>query len=489
MQLTVCNTTLDGEKISEVNLWEGGITFHTLALLVSGAFSVVATVISIFLIVFHATHYSQPGEQRHIIRILFMIPIYSLVAVLSIWIYENWVYFSVIGNCYEAFAIASFFALLCHYLADDLHLQKNYFRGIKPLKWIWGGARLWRTPRSGLTWFNIIWVGVFQYCFIRVSMTIVAVITQAAGKYCEASLSPAFAHVWVLVLEALSVTIAMYCLIQFYLQIHQDVADHSPFMKILSIKLVIFLSFWQTLVISLLTSSGAVKPSQTIGALDLKVGIPNLLIAVEMAFFSILHIWAYPWKPYALDNQESADGSPVYKSKYHGGPMGLKAYADAFNPWDMLKATGRGFRWLFVGRRRRLMDVSYMGQPGTSFTVTSATGGVTKMTAQGEIATDNEGAGGASQGSPNIYGRFPDEEGQELLSRVQSNPSLPYSLDPHNDGRPETAFYEDNHGERLYNTSSNDEDTTTLHPASLPPYPGHPDQPPHESHPAKVFEQ
>ena len=38
----------------------------------------------------------------------------------------------------------------------------------------------------------------------------------------------------------------MYCLIQFYIQIRERVADHSPFLKILSIKLVIFLSFWQT---------------------------------------------------------------------------------------------------------------------------------------------------------------------------------------------------------------------------------------------------
>lgn len=28
-------------------------------------------------------------------------------------------------------------------------------------------------------------------------MTIVAVATQAAGRYCEESMSPAFAHVWV----------------------------------------------------------------------------------------------------------------------------------------------------------------------------------------------------------------------------------------------------------------------------------------------------
>jgi len=312
-------------------------------------------------------------------------------------------------------------------------------------------------------------------------MTIVAVITQAAGKYCEASLSPAFSHVWVLVIESISVTIAMYCLIQFYLQIRQHVADHSPFLKILSIKLVIFLSFWQTTVISFLTSSGALKPGQTVGAKDLKVGIPNLLIAIEMAFFSVLHIWAFPWKPYTIDNQESTGDPAVYKGEvvYQGGPMGLKAFLDAFNPWDMLKATGRGFRWLFVGRKKRLMDTSYMGQPGTSFTVNHAT---TKTTSQGEIATDSEGAGGPFQG---FYTRFPDEEGEELLSRVQSNPST--SLDPHNNGRLERPFYEDNHREHLYDASSNEDDTTILPPASPPPY--QPDRPPPEYHQAKAFEQ
>ena len=38
----------------------------------------------------------------------------------------------------------------------------------------------------------------------------------------------------------------MYCLIQFYHQTSQDIKQHSPFLKILSIKLVIFLSFWQS---------------------------------------------------------------------------------------------------------------------------------------------------------------------------------------------------------------------------------------------------
>jgi hypothetical protein len=142
-----------------------------------------------------------------IIRILFMVPVYAAASFLSFWFYWQAIYFEVISSCYEAFAIASFFALLCHYIAPDLHEQKAYFRGIAPKPWVWplgwlkkccGGERgIWRTPRSGLTWFNVIWTGIYQYCFLRVTLTIVAVITQVFGKYCEASNSPLFAHIWV----------------------------------------------------------------------------------------------------------------------------------------------------------------------------------------------------------------------------------------------------------------------------------------------------
>lgn len=94
-----------------------------------------------------------------------MIPIYSTVSYLSFYFYLHAIYFQVLRDCYEAFAIASFFALLCHYIAPDLHEQKNYFRALRPKPWIlpvsWfraccGGERgIWRTPRSGLTWFNV----------------------------------------------------------------------------------------------------------------------------------------------------------------------------------------------------------------------------------------------------------------------------------------------------------------------------------------------
>lgn len=43
----------------------------------------------------------------------------------------------------------------------------------------------------------------------------------------------------------IAVTIAMFCLIAFYLNLKDALAANKPFFKLLCIKLVIFFSFWQ----------------------------------------------------------------------------------------------------------------------------------------------------------------------------------------------------------------------------------------------------
>ncbi|KAK6369166.1 hypothetical protein LTR64_007328 [Lithohypha guttulata] len=428
MGLPQCNTTLEDARLDETPLFNThNFTFHQLILVISAACGLIAIIVSLFLMFMHATHYSRPTEQRHIIRILFMVPVYALVSFLSIWFYYHSVYYEVLRDCYEAFAIASFFSLMCAYLADDLHHQKEYFRKIKPKPWIWpmkwfqkccGGDRgCLRTPRSGLTWFNVIWVAVFQYCFIRVSMTITAVVTQYFDRYCLESLNPAFAHVWVMVIEAVAVTITMYCIIQFYVQIREDVAQHKPILKVLAIKLVIFLSFWQTIIISFLTSSGAIEASNKIETPDIKVGIPSLLLCIEMALFAIFHLWSFSYRPYVIGSKQY---QAVYghldstaQARYRGGPLGMKAILECFNPWDLIKATGRSAKWLFVGRARRMEDASYtsVNAQGTD---------VQKMNDLDNGTTAYGGAGATMLTKKPVRA----EEGSGLLARAQQPAGL-----------------------------------------------------------------
>ncbi|KAL8970620.1 MAG: hypothetical protein Q9197_003716 [Variospora fuerteventurae] len=385
-----------------------------------------------------------------------MVPIYATVSFLSYVFYYHAIYFEVIRDCYEAFAIASFFTLLCHYIAPDLHNQKDFFRGLEPRNWI-------------------IYFGVFQYCFVRVAMTIVAVVTEAAGRYCLNSLHPAFAHVWVIVFEASCVTVAMYCLIQFYIQLKDDLAEHRPLLKVAAIKLVIFLSFWQTILISILTSTGAVKASSRFQEPDIRIGIPALLLCMEMAIFSVFHLFAFPWQVYdirrsAIVASESAPGFlPDPNTAYLGGPLGTRALLDAFNPWDLIKAIGRGFRWFAVGRRKREEDISYQSYkisrpvnvnsssdvafgdrtslPGGSFTpVGSTTHGRYHKLKHGDLEDDNRRLLSHQQAVPlsesaNVYPRpgmrLPDD--RDWAADLYDGPT--HSIGPTNHARHQPDSY------------------------------------------------
>lgn len=86
---------------------------------------------------------------------------------------------------------------------------------------------------------------------------------------------------------------------------------------------------------------------------------------MEMAIFSVLHLVAYPWKVYDVTSSTvtlPAGHSGDPRTAYAGGFMGYQAILDALNVWDIIKAIGRSFRWVFVGRKTREQDKSYTKQ-------------------------------------------------------------------------------------------------------------------------------
>ncbi|OLN97527.1 Transmembrane protein [Colletotrichum chlorophyti] len=452
MNLT-CNSTLEELRIlpgSEI-LIVGPLTFHDLALVIAGSCTIIAIFLSFYLVFMHAVNYTKPREQRQIIRILFMVPVYASSSFLQLYFYWHAVYFQVMSDCYEAFAIASFFSLMCHYLAPDLHTQKDYFRNLYPIKpWVWplnwfakccGGQRgIWRTPKSGLTWFNVIWIGVYHYVFIRVAMTVTAVLTQYYHRYCESSNSPVFAHVWVISINSLAVTIAMYCVIQFYVQLREPLKSHSPFLKVLAIKLVVFFSFWQVTCISLATSTlDLVHPNEVLAYPDIKVGIPALLLCVEMAGFALLHLWAFPYAPYVpgaktvfYPNPDARDNGAPQRENVHsapsGGWLGFRALGDALNLWDFVKAFGRGMRWLFCGVKRRKEDTSY--KTAASLDMDDLDKGDTAYHRHGAKSTDHlpiahefRRSNFLQPSRPPPRPARPDNESDSLIAHAQPNPS------------------------------------------------------------------
>jgi hypothetical protein len=218
----------------------------------------------------------------------------------------------------------------------------------------------------------------------------------------------------------------MYCVIQFYYQLRHDLKPFSVFLKVIAIKLVIFLSFWQTFLISILTSASInlVKPTAHIAYPDLIVGVPSLLLCIEMAFFAVLHLFAFPYSPYTKSSRPSkyplSEGEEIGPNQ--GGFLGIMAFADAMNPWDLVTGFGRGMRWLFVGRKHRQEDPSYKAN-----SMNSNTGSEIDVSMDGNKTGYNRPhlpiANEFRQSKFGMPNKGPaDEEGAGLIAHAQPSP-------------------------------------------------------------------
>uniref|UniRef100_A0A915E1P7 Transmembrane protein 184B n=1 Tax=Ditylenchus dipsaci TaxID=166011 RepID=A0A915E1P7_9BILA len=101
---------------------------------IAGFFTWAALFITSHQIYQHLRWYSCPSEQRWIIRILFIVPIYSFDSWLGLlWNSNNvYIYFNSIRDCYEAFVIYSFLSLCYEYLGGESNIMAE-IRG-KPIR-------------------------------------------------------------------------------------------------------------------------------------------------------------------------------------------------------------------------------------------------------------------------------------------------------------------------------------------------------------------
>jgi hypothetical protein len=134
-----------------------------------------------------------------------------------------------------------------------------------------------------------------------------------------------------------------------------------------------------------------------------------------MGIFSVMHIFAFDWKPYRDVPGLESSGYPKDDLKYKGGPMGFMALLDAMNPWDMAKAGARGLKWLVVGRKNRHSEAN-IGAPG---------GIGPQNPSYNAPAYDGRAAYGAPQHALSPYKNSGaiGEEGHTLLHNVAPNPS------------------------------------------------------------------
>ncbi|KAJ6656001.1 hypothetical protein lerEdw1_004586 [Lerista edwardsae] len=217
------------------------------AKVISGLFVWTALLITFHQIFLYLKNYTIPNEQRYIIRILFIVPIYtfdSWLSLLLIGSHQYYVYFDSVRDCYEAFVIYSFLSLCFEYLGGESTIMAE-IRG-KPVvsSCLYGTCCLQGLSYS-IGFLRFCKQATLQFCIVKPLMAIITIILQAFGKYNDGDFNVHSGYLYITIIYNFSVSLALYALFLFYFATTELLRPFEPVLKFLTIKAVIFLSFWQ----------------------------------------------------------------------------------------------------------------------------------------------------------------------------------------------------------------------------------------------------
>lgn len=339
------------------HLFANHTEFEAIIFSVSGSCAFLSLVLTFFLVYRHLKHYYEPHAQRPIIRILLMVPIYSVASFLAILFAPYALYFNLVRDCYEAYVLYQFLCLLTHYYdseggafayelvdlggrgdgeeEDDkdgrrysigAQLKKEFERQRLPFPL----CCLFYTPGNTLmTWIRRL---ALQYVFFKLVLSIVAIILALTGVYHAGSFSPKYGFFWITLLLNLSAIVAFYAIVIFYALIARTISAHKPLLKFLSIKLLIFFCFWQTLAIGVLYYFDVLPAFFGWTKEQSADVIQNVLICGEMVGIAILNFWAFSYRAYRSE-------LPVHT--LHS--VGKNIATDILNPLDLVRETKEAF--------------------------------------------------------------------------------------------------------------------------------------------------
>uniref|UniRef100_A0ABM5F088 Transmembrane protein 184A isoform X1 n=2 Tax=Pogona vitticeps TaxID=103695 RepID=A0ABM5F088_9SAUR len=279
---------------------------------VSGLFVWAALFLTCHQIYLHLKNYTIPNEQRYIIRILFIVPIYafdSWLSLLLIGSHQYYVYFDSVRDCYEAFVIYSFLSLCFEYLGGESTIMAE-IRGKPIVSSCFYGTCCLQGLSYSIGFLRFCKQATLQFCIVKPLMAIITIILQAFGKYNDGDFNVHSGYLYITIIYNISVSLALYALFLFYFATTELLRPFEPVLKFLTIKAVIFLSFWQGMLLAILEQCGVIPEVQIIdgkavGAGTVAAGYQNFIICIEMLFASIALRYAFTCQVYR-EKKESA---------------------------------------------------------------------------------------------------------------------------------------------------------------------------------------
>lgn len=284
-----------------------------MAISISKCFVFLTVPISVYHTYDHLTNFLKPRLQSQIVRIIWMVPVYSLEAMLSIIYYNKSFYFQTIRELYESYVIYCFMRYLLNYLGDERHLSVRF--SSKTISLIHHKAPFCYLPpwQMGNEFLFRCKTGVFQYVLVRLLLTVMSLVLYVFHWYEEGNYSLNSAFLYVTLVNACSQWWALYSLFLFYHCFEADLQSVRPVAKILCIKLVVFFCWWQSIFIGSLVRLGHIsgierseKGSRPHSAQEVANGVQDLLISMEMLFASIGFLHSFPVLEFQTKTKEKS---------------------------------------------------------------------------------------------------------------------------------------------------------------------------------------
>uniref|UniRef100_A0A3B5L7W8 Transmembrane protein 184ba n=1 Tax=Xiphophorus couchianus TaxID=32473 RepID=A0A3B5L7W8_9TELE len=215
-----------------------------------------------------------------------------------------------------AFVIYNFLSLCFEYLGGESAIMAE-IRG-KPIEssCCYGTCCLRGRPFS-IGFLRFCKQATLQFCVVKPLMAAVAVLLQACGRYRDGDLDVAGGYLYVSIVYNVSVSLALYALFLFYSSTRELLSPYRPMLKFLTVKSVIFLSFWQGMLLAILEKCGAIpqinSPGVSVGEGTVAAGYQNFIICIEMFFAALALRHAFTYQVY-MDKSRCAPMKSISSS-------------------------------------------------------------------------------------------------------------------------------------------------------------------------------
>ncbi|KAL7205588.1 hypothetical protein ACSBR2_018511 [Camellia fascicularis] len=138
--------------------------------------------------------------------------------------------------------------------------------------------------------------GCLQFVILKPILVAVTLLLYAKGKYHDGNFSPDQSFLYLTIIYTVSYSMALYSLALFYVACRDLLQPFNPVPKFIIIKSVVFLTYWQGVLVFLAAKSGFIKNAENAAEFQ------NFIVCVEMLIAAVGHLFAFPYKEYAGAN-------------------------------------------------------------------------------------------------------------------------------------------------------------------------------------------